>query len=300
MKGNEISLKTLNESAKFWLDKTLQQLVLQDYGKGTVRNYTQELTLLFKYYNHLPVEDIRQQDIETYLIFIKTTHQVGRAKCRSVAQSCSFFFKKVMPSDYIVPSNLYPKKQFTLPDIMSESQVEQLFTSNLTLKEQCVLGLLYGSGMRISEVCNLSIADIDSTNQRIKVVQGKGAKDRFTLLPARLLSQLRAYYVAAGRPDKYLFTSVQTGRAVHVRSMQLVVNSAMSKAGFESGRFTAHTLRHSFATHLLNQGNNIHVIKTLLGHSKLETTMIYLHLQHHTQLGIVSPLDKLQDGTGTS
>src|SRR5690606_25076441 len=123
----------------------------------------------------------------------------------------------------------------------------------LTLKEQCVLGLLYGSGMRISEVCNLSIADIDSTNQRIKVVQGKGAKDRFTLLPARLLSQLRAYYVAAGRPDKYLFTSVQTGRAVHVRSMQLVVNSAMSKAGFESGRFTAHTLRHSFATHLLNQ-----------------------------------------------
>src|SRR5690606_26269874 len=150
------------------------------------------------------VEEIRQQDIETYLIFIKTTHQVGRAKCRSVAQSCSFFFKKVMPSDYIVPSNLYPKKQFTLPDIMSESQVEQLFTSNLTLKEQCVLGLLYGSGMRISEVCNLSIADIDSTNQRIKVVQGKGAKDRFTLLPARLLSQLRAYYVAAGRPDKYL------------------------------------------------------------------------------------------------
>jgi integrase/recombinase XerD len=93
---------------------------------------------------------------------------------------------------------------------------------------------------------------------------------------------------------------VQTGRAVHVRSMQLVVNSAMSKAGFESGRFTAHTLRHSFATHLLNQGNNIHVIKTLLGHSKLETTMIYLHLQHHTQLGIVSPLDKLQDGTGTN
>ena len=83
---------------------------------------------------------------------------------------------------------------------------------------------------------------------------------------------------------------------MHVRSMQLVVNAAMQKAGFESGRFTAHTLRHSFATHLLNQGNNIHVIKTLLGHSKLETTMIYLHLQHHTQMGIVSPLERLSDG----
>ena len=205
-----------------------------------------------------------------------------------------------MPSDYIVPSNLYPKKQFILPDIMSESQVQQLFQVDLTLKEQCVLGLLYGCGMRISEVCNLSINDIDSAHQRIKVVQGKGAKDRFTLLPARLLAQLRAYYIAANRPCKHLFTSVQTGRAMHVRSMQLVVNTAMQKAGFESGRFTAHTLRHSFATHLLNKGSNIHVIKTLLGHSKLETTMLYLHLQHHTQLGIVSPLDHLSYGTSAN
>lgn len=93
------------------------------------------------------------------------------------------------------------------------------------------------------------------------------------------------------------FTSPQTRKQLHVRSLQVVVNGAMQKAGFQSGRFTAHTLRHSFATHMLNQGNNIHVIKTLLGHSKLETTMIYLHLQHHTQLGIVSPLEKLDDGT---
>lgn len=300
MKGNQISLKTLNSSAQFWLEKTLQSLQLQDYGKGTVRNYLQELTLLFKYYNHLPVEDLRQQHIEDYLIFIKANHKVGRAKCRSVAQSCSFFFKKVMPADYIVPSNLYPKKQFLLPDIMSESQVEQLFRAELSLKEKCVVGLLYGCGLRISEVCNLCIGDIDSSNKRIKVVQGKGGKDRFTLLPDYLLSLLRQYYVAAGRPYAHLFTSVQTGRAMHVRSMQLVVNSAMRKAGFESGKYTAHTLRHSFATHMLNQGNNIHVIKTLLGHSKLETTMIYLHLQQHTQLGIVSPLDYLVDGASTN
>ena len=82
--------------------------------------------------------------------------------------------------------------------------------------------------------------------------------------------------------------------------MQVVVNSTMVKTGFESGRFTAHTLRHSFATHMLNQGNNIHVIKTLLGHSKLETTMIYLHLQLHTQMGIVSPLEKLGNGTSSN
>ena len=297
MKGNTISLKPLNESGKIWLEKTLQLLRVQEYGKGSVRNYMQELTLLFKHYNDIPVEELRQQHIERYLIFIKENHKVGRAKCRSVAQACSFFFKKVMPAEYIVPNNLYPKKQFKLPNIMTEMQVAQLFKADLNIQERCVVGLLYGCGLRISEVSNLKIVDIESTNKRIKVDQGKGAKDRFTLLPPKLLENLRQYYVAAGRPKEYLFTSAQTQRALHVRSMQLVVNSAMQKAGFESGKFTAHTLRHSFATHMLNQGNNIHVIKTLLGHSKLETTMIYLHLQQHTQLGIVSPLEKLGDGT---
>ena len=297
MKGNSISVKPLNESGQLWLQKTLQLMVVQEYGKGSVRNYTQELTLLFKHYNDLQVEELQQQHIERYLVYIKENHKVGRAKCRSVAQACSFFFKKVMPVDYIVPSNLYPKKQFKLPNIMTEMQVAQLFKADLSLKERCVVGLLYGCGMRISEVCNLKITDIDSANKRIKVEQGKGGKDRFTLLPPTLLEQLRQYFVAAGKPKEYLFTSTQTKRAMHVRSMQVEVNKAMTKAGFESGRFTAHTLRHSFATHMLNQGNNIHVIKTLLGHSKLETTMIYLHLQHHTQMGIVSPLEKLGDGT---
>ena len=297
MKGNSISVKPLNESGQLWLQKTLQLMVVQEYGKGIVRNYMQELTLLFKHYNELQVEELRQEHIERYLVFIKENHKVGRPKCRSVAQACSFFFKKVMPSDYIVPSNLYPKKQFKLPNIMTEMEVEKLFQAPLSLQERCVLGLLYGCGMRISEVSNLKITDIDSANKRIKVVQGKGGKDRFTLLPPTLLEQLRQYFVAAGKPKEYLFTSTQTKRAMHVRSMQVEVNKAMEKAGFKSGRFTAHTLRHSFATHMLNQGNNIHVIKTLLGHSKLETTMIYLHLQHHTQMGIVSPLEKLDDGT---
>jgi site-specific recombinase XerD len=231
------------------------------------------------------------------MLYIKENHRVGRAKCRSVAQSCSFFFKKIMPTDFIVPSNLYPKKQFILPEIMTEKQVAQLFGAPLSLLESCVVGLLYGCGLRISEVCGLRVQDIDSQNKRIKVSQGKGAKDRFTLLPPTLLEKLRQYYLQAHRPQEYLFVSKQTKTMMHVRSMQLVVNSAMAKAGFESGQFTAHTLRHSFATHMLNQGNNIHTIKTLLGHSKLETTMIYLHLQHHTQLGIVSPMELLEYGT---
>lgn len=309
MKGNEISAKKLSANAEQWVSKLVQVLTIKEYGAGTIKSYSNEMVLLFKYYHQKDVESITQEDIEQYIMYIKSVHKVGRAKCRSVAQACSFFFQKVMKINYIVPSNLYPKKQFILPNIMSEEEVKHLVNTSMTLKEYCVVGLLYGCGMRISEVCNLRLKDIESDNQRIKICQGKGAKDRYTLLPHSLLDQLRLFYVEEGRPKEFLFTSKQTQRAYCVRSMQIVVNGAMSKGGYEGRGFTAHTLRHSFATHLLNSGVNIHVIKTLLGHAKLETTMIYLHLQKHTQMGIISPLDQLklreedtqkgQEGAGT-
>jgi integrase/recombinase XerD len=293
--GNEISVKKLNPNAEAWVLKIHQVMTLKEYGLGSIKSYVNEMVLLFKYYNLKNVEDISQNDIETYMLYIKQAHLVGRDKCRSVAQACSFFFKKVMPRTYIVPSNLYPKKQFILPEVMSEDEVDVLInTTSLNLKEQCVIEILYGSGIRISELCNLRIKDIESKEKRLKVFQGKGAKDRYTLLPESIVERLRQFFIEEGRPKEFLFTSKQTKRAIHVRSMQLVVNSAMAKAGYKDRGFTAHTLRHSFATHMLNQGNNIHVIKTLLGHSKIETTMIYLHLQRHTQLGIVSPLDVLK------
>lgn len=296
MKGNEFSDKELSSEAIGWITRLHNQLKVKFKGKGTIRNYCQEMTLLFKYYNDKAVSDISQQDIRNYLLYIQEVHKVGRAKCRSVASACSYFFKHIILTPYVLPSDLYPQKQFVLPDIMSQQQVAQLFGTQLTLREHCVVGILYGGGLRISEVAALTIQDIDSESKRIKVVQGKGAKDRFTLLPMTLLDKLREYYIVAGRPAKYLFTSIQTKRAMHPRSLQTIVNSAMNKAGFKGRNFTAHTLRHSFATHMLDNGSNIHVIKTLLGHSKIETTMIYLHLQQHTQYGIVSPLDALHDG----
>ena len=190
------------------------------------------MILLFKYHNDKSVDAIVQGDIEQYIVYIKTVHQVGRAKCRSVASACAFFFKQVIKKTYVLPSALYPQKQFMLPNIMSQQEVTQLFATPLSLKEYCVLALLYGSGLRICEVAALCIHDIKSASRRIKVMQGKGAKYRYTLLADKLLDKLRQYFVAAKRPKQFLFTSTQTGNAFHPRSMQLVVTGAMKKAGF--------------------------------------------------------------------
>jgi len=178
MNKNEISAKQLNADAQNWIDKLRQALLIQDKGKGTVKSYSAEMILLFKYYNNKTVAAISQADIELYINYVKTAHKVGRAKCRSLASACAYFYKQVIKMPYILPSALYPQKQFILPNIMSQQQVRQLFAAPLTLKEYCVIGLLYGSGLRISEVAALCIQDIDSPAKRIKVVQSLPRKKR--------------------------------------------------------------------------------------------------------------------------
>ena len=252
-----------------------------------------EMRLLFQYHHQKEVEQINDDDIMQYIVFIKAAHGVGRAKCRSVAQACSFFFKHVIKKPFVLPSKLYPRKEFVLPAVMTETEVKQLLCSITDLRQKAVTGLFYGAGMRLAELKNLQWTDIERYNNRLLIRQGKGNKDRYTLLPKTLLTDLEAWYRSC-RSKAYLFESKQLkGNSLHERSLQNIVNAAMVKAGFVSGRYTAHTLRHSFATHLLDNGCDLHSIKELLGHAKIETTMLYLHLQQSKRNSLVSPLDHL-------
>jgi site-specific recombinase XerD len=270
-----------------------QVLEVGHYGRGTIKSYLAEMRLLFQYFHHKDVELISQQDILDYITFIKTAHGVGYAKCKSVAHSCSFFFKHVIDKQYVLPSKLYPRKEFKLPTVLSHAQIQHLFECMTECRHRAVISLMYGSGLRLGEVQQLKLSDIERANNRILVRQGKGNKDRYVLLPKFVLQELEHYY-RAYRPLQYLFESKQNKhRPLHERSVQTIVNAAMKSAGFASGTYTSHSLRHSFATHMLDIGNDIHSIKTLLGHSKIETTMIYLHLQQSKRDALVSPIDKL-------
>jgi len=253
------------------------------------------MRLLFGYYNDLDPKDLVQKDLINYLNFIKREHGVGRDKCRLFASSCSFFYKNILRSDVVFASELYPRKEFKLPAILSEEQIIHLLQSIENPKHKLIIGLFYGTGMRLNELCHLKMEHIDRKNYQIKIIAGKGNKDRFTLLPKNLLPGMETYY-RQYRPKTYLFEGHKLGFPHNDRSIQHAVRHAMKISGLEKYGFSSHSLRHSFATHLLDQGNDIHTIKELLGHSKIETTMIYLHLQKKKRATLCSPLDFLMTG----
>lgn len=208
------------------------------------------------------------------------------------AQSISFFFRHVLKIAYVIPSVIYPRKSTTLPAVMSAGEIKTLIDSVSNIKHRTIIMMLYSSGMRLCEIAALKITDIDSKLMRIKIVQGKGAKDRFTILSQQVLIELRAYYLIY-KPKEYLFNGDKPGKRYSIRSIQHLVQKALIKIGLDSKNYSVHTIRHSFATHLVDNGTDLHTIKELLGHRSLQTTMQYLHLTSTRIDKVINPYDRL-------
>jgi site-specific recombinase XerD len=291
----DVRHESLSQPALLALKKTAEVMRLGHYSAHSVQNYLRELRYIFDYFTDTKPSRISQQQIEDYLIYIKDTFNAQRDKCRMVAQAWSFFCKKVIKKPFLVPNTIYPRKTFSLPNVMSQEEVSLFLNSCTSIKQLAMAQLFYSTGIRLAECCNLKIEDIDSTHMRIKIRQGKGSRDRFTLLSVHTLKTLRSYY-AEHRTKTYLFEGQTPGKPMHQRSVQHALELIFTQAGLRSKGYNTHTLRHSFATHLLDNGSDIHTIKELLGHSKIETTMVYLHLQSRKRAAIISPLDSLLNG----
>lgn len=263
----------------------------REYALRSIKAYVQECRFLFAHYPEKTPLEITQDDVARYIVHIKTAYGVGRDKVRMAAHAFGFFYTHIEPNSYVKPKSLYPKKAFVLPGILSRQEAKHLFACNISTKQRAMLGLFYGSGLRLNELRNLEPKDIDSQGMQVKVRGGKGGKDRFTLLSKQTLSDLRNYW-KAHRPKTYLFEGSLPGKAMHERSIQHAIRLAFDKAGLGKD-LSSHNLRHSFATHMLDKGTDIHTIKELLGHSKIETTMIYLHLTQKKRTALRSPLDDI-------
>lgn len=274
------------------LEKTNQYLSIGHYSPLTIRNYLAELRYLFVYYADVNPVDFTEDMIMQYLLYLSKTLGCSRVKCRMSAQSISFFMRHVAKRPYVIPSVIYPRKSTTLPAVMSAEEIKTLIDSVTNIKHRTIIMMLYSSGMRLSEIAGLKITDIDSKNMRIKIVQGKGAKDRFTILSQQVLLELRAYYIIY-KPKEYLFNGDKPGKAYSVRSIQHLMQKALIKIGLDSKNYTIHTIRHSFATHLVDNGTDLHTLKELLGHRSLQTTMQYMHLTSKRIKNIINPYDAL-------
>ena len=262
------------------------------YSPLTIRNYLAELRFIFVYYADVDPLDLTEDMIMGYLLYLSKTLGCSRVKCKMAAQSISFFMRHVAKRPYVIPTVIYPRPTSKLPAVMLPEEIMKLIDGVQNIKHRTILMLLYSTGMRVSEIANCRIADIDSTNMRIKIVQGKGCKDRFTILSEQVLLELRAYYIIY-KPKEYLFNGYRPGKRYSVRSIQHLMQKALIKTGLENKNYTIHTIRHSFATHLLDNGTDLYTIKELLGHNNLQTTMRYMHLTSRRIDEIINPYDAL-------
>jgi integrase/recombinase XerD len=277
------------------LQQLNEVLAAKHYAPSTIRNYFSEMRLLFEFYPGLSPAAITTEDIIQYILHIIRENGVGRAKCHQVAQSCSFFFKWVVPSTYVNPSKFYPRKEHKLPKIFNRNQLRQLLSVVTNIKHKMIISMFYGTGMRNNELRHLLINDIDFDTCRIKVSTAKGSKERYTLLPKQLIAEIENY-CQIYKPTYYFFEGVKKGNPINAATLQHCVRQYAHKIGLSQGGYTCHTLRHSFATHLLENGTDVCTIKDLLGHNSIMTTMVYLQMRQINLSLIESPFDDLVNG----
>jgi len=242
--------------------------------------------------NHFrkPPDQLIEDDVKAFLHSIVADRKLSQSSLKIAYSALRFLYETTLGKGWVIDKIPYPKTTKTIPHVLSKDEVQRLLEATVTLKQKAALMVTYSAGLRISETARLRITDIDSSRMLIRVDQGKGKKDRHTLLSQVALQTLREYWKES-RPKVWLFPGDNPEHYVSVSYIHVGFKRAKAKAGIAKPA-TCHTLRHSFATHLLEAGVDLHTIQLLLGHSSIRTTTVYLHVSKRGLARIVSPLDQ--------
>jgi integrase/recombinase XerD len=293
---NHLPKKWVSPENSLALAKFLEELALKAYSPSTIRTYRNEFLQLLQILKNRPVYELSTDDIRRYMVYAMNELGISEHTAHSRLNALKFYFEQVLGREKFFFDIPRPKKPNQLPKVLSEHELERLFRAIDNLKHKALLFTAYSAGLRVSEAVHLRIRDIDSSRMQIRIEQAKGKKDRYVGLSAILLEVLRAYLThVKPRPQIYLFEGEKPGEPYTSRSAQLVFQHAKEKAGIRK-EVGFHVLRHSFATHLLEKGIDIHYIKELLGHFSIKTTERYLHVRKQDLLSLVNPLDELFKG----
>jgi integrase/recombinase XerD len=278
--------------------RMIEDMTLRNLAPRTVQVYVERVAKFAQHFGKSP-EKLGSADVRAYLVHLVHKRHVSWSYYNQALCALRFVYNITLGKDWILKSIVCPKQEKKLPVVLSPAEVGQFFQAITNLKHRAILMTAYAAGLRVSEVVALRVEDIDSQRMVIRVRQAKGRKDRYVMLSPRLLDLLREYWRARRRraelrSSPWLFPGQNpdrpmTSKPVHDACKDVREASDLSK------RVTVHTLRHSFATHLLESGTDIRTIQVLLGHRSIKTTALYTHVSTATLEATHSPLDRLDD-----
>lgn len=273
-------------------DEYLLKLKELRYSESTIRIYQSAFEEFINFHYKADIDKITEPMIIEFLRYLVMERNVSESYQNVSINAIKFYYERVLGGQRKLYQVDRPRREQRLPIVFSTSEISALLKHTENLKYRTILAVIYSGGLRISEVINLKIKDIDSKRMQIRIEEAKGKKDRYTLLSTKALKMLREYY-KRWQPKEYVFESGYNGGRYSARSIQQVFKTSMEKAGIMK-KATVHTLRHSFATHLLEQGTDIRYIQSLLGHYSTKTTEIYTHITTKGFDTIKNPMDELE------
>jgi len=270
--------------------RMIDELTIRGLSENTKRHYLSCAANFIRFCRKAP-DQITLDDIYYFQLYLKQKKNAPWNTFNLYVNSLKFLFIKTLKKDWKIDSIPYTKKGLILPNVLNKNEIIELYKTLSNLKHQSIFAVLYSTGIRVSEITNLKVSDIDSKRMMIKVNQGKGNKDRFVMLSGKLLKLLRLYWKEF-RPQEWLFSGFNPLTHISVRTVEHILSNAKTKTNIKK-KVTPHVLRHSFATHLLENGIDMRRIQVLLGHKSLKTTILYLHVAENIISETKSPFDSI-------
>lgn len=272
-------------------DQMKADLSLKRYSPHTQRSYLRCVREFARYFMRSPA-DMGKEELRVFLLHLVEERKVSPGVQGIYLSALKFLYRITLRRPEVVENIPHPKGPKTLPDVLSMEEVLAIFEAIDSLKYKAIIATAYGAGLRISEVCSLRVSDIDSKRMLIHIRSGKGQKDRYVVLGEILLELLRHYYRIVRPKGGYLFPGQKPHRPIATTSVSQVMQKVVRKAGL-SKKVTMHTMRHCFATHLLEAGHDLRVIQALLGHASIRTTVRYTRMTDRLLGRVCSPLDSI-------
>jgi len=270
-------------------DQMLMNLQLCGAKPRTQESYLREAENLARYFNRSPAE-LGEQELKEYLLHLIKERHLSEGTFRYYVAGLKFLYRTTLKREWPVEKIMHPRREKKLPVVLDLSEVESLFSVTKNLKHKAMLMLTYSSGLRVSETAKLKLTDIDSVRMTVRISQGKGGKDRYSILSQTTLEELRQYWKKY-RPAEWLFEGQKKDDHITSHTIQTIFYAAKKRAHITKP-VSIHALRHSFATHLIEAGTSLHHVQLLLGHRSPTTTTVYLHVSRLNLSQVTSPLDK--------